>query len=118
MVYYTFYRRLFRFLIFTQSLYNVVSTTFFTKRRVGVTLVLLYTFHHFLFPSTLQDFRSPTMRVRERRSWTKEEDNMLRAAIQLGESIYQVTSAMPRHSMNGSNRGAPYGSPFKMAFDC
>jgi hypothetical protein len=39
-------------LIFTQSFYNVVSTTVFTKRRAGVTLVLLYTFHY--FPSTLQ----------------------------------------------------------------
>ena len=41
-----------RFLILTQSFYNVVSTTFFTKGRVGVTPILLYTFHH--FPSTLQ----------------------------------------------------------------
>jgi len=43
---------------------------------------------------TSKDFGSLTMRVRERRSWTKEEDSMLRAAIKLGESVYQ--SSQPR----------------------
>ena len=52
-VIYTFYRRTSpAFDLYTISLQRCVHDIFFTKRRVGVTLVLLYTFHH--FSSTLQ----------------------------------------------------------------
>ena len=106
-VIYTFYRRTSpAFDLYTISLQRCVHDIFFTKRRVGVTLVLLYTFITFL--PHFKDFGSLIMRVRERRSWTKEEDNMLRAAIKLGEGICQVILTEIRRSTIGSDRGTPY----------